>query len=214
MDLRTFLSLKTNLIEIPLPGLDAHSLLAPSYRISDLKKINYNIVNSKIAAVLILLFPSPNGQLNLVLIERSKYPGIHSGQISFPGGKYENQDNELWETALREANEEIGIQKADIKYVMSLSNIFIPPSNFLVTPFLSYSISNLTFIPHKSEVSKIIELPVNDLLKIKVSQKRLKTMFKESVEVPCFNYNQNIIWGATSMILSELKIIIQNALAK
>ena len=148
------------------------------------------------------------------MIERSKYPGIHSGQISFPGGKYENQDNELWETALREANEEIGIQKADIKYVMSLSNIFIPPSNFLVTPFLSYSISNLTFIPHKSEVSKIIELPVNDLLKIKVSQKRLKTMFKESVEVPCFNYNQNIIWGATSMILSELKMIIQNALAK
>ena len=84
------------------------------------------------------------------MIERSKYPGIHSGQISFPGGKYENQDNELWETALREANEEIGIQKADIIYVMSLSNIFIPPSNFLVTPFLSYSISNLTFIPHKS----------------------------------------------------------------
>ena len=174
----------------------------------------YNIVNSKIAAVLILFFPSPNGQLNLVLIERSKYPGIHSGQISFPGGKYENQDNELWETALREANEEIGIQKADIKYVMSLSNIFIPPSNFLVTPFLSYSISNLTFIPHKSEVSKIIELPVNDLLKIKVSKKRLKTMFKESVQVPCFNYNQNIIWGATSMILSELKMLIQNALVK
>ena len=214
MDLKTFLSLKTNLIEIPLPGLDAHSLLAPSYRISDLKKMNYNIVNSKIAAVLILFFPSPNGQLNLVLIERGKYPGVHSGQISFPGGKYENQDNELWETALREANEEIGIQKADIIYVMSLSNIFIPPSNFLVTPFLSYSISNLTFIPHKSEVSKIIELPVNDLLKIKVSKKRLKTMFKESVQVPCFNYNQNIIWGATSMILSELKMLIQNALVK
>ena len=97
---------------------------------------------------------------------------------------------------------------------MSLSNIFIPPSNFLVTPFLSYSISNLTFIPHKSEVSKIIELPVNDLLKIKVSKKRLKTMFKESVQVPCFNYNQNIIWGATSMILSELKMLIQNALVK
>tara|TARA_B100001029_G_scaffold178406_1_gene185097 strand:- start:6159 stop:6803 length:645 start_codon:yes stop_codon:yes gene_type:complete len=214
MDLKTFLSLKTNLIEIPLPGLNAHSLLAPPNRITDLKKMNYNIVNFKIAAVLILFFPRPNGQLNLVLIERSKYPGIHSGQISFPGGKYEDQDNELWETALREANEEIGIQKSDIKYVMSLSNIFIPPSNFLVTPFLSYTISNPAFIPYKSEVSKIIELPVNDLLKMKVSQKKIKTVFKESVEVPCFNYNQNIIWGATSMVLSELKMIILNALDK
>ena len=188
--------------------------MAPPNRITDLKKMNYNIVNFKIAAVLILFFPSQNGQLNLVLIERSKYPGIHSGQISFPGGKYEDQDNELWETALREANEEIGIQKSDIKYVMSLSNIFIPPSNFLVTPFLSYTISNPAFIPYKSEVSKIIELPVNDLLKMKVSQKKIKTVFKESVEVPCFNYNQNIIWGATSMVLSELKMIIMNALDK
>ena len=97
---------------------------------------------------------------------------------------------------------------------MPLSKIFIPPSNFLVTPYLSYGFFRPDFILEISEVSSIIEFPLNDLLKMKVSKVSLLSYNKISVEVPCYTYNKKIIWGATAMILSELKMIIQNTLTK
>lgn len=214
MELKTFLSLKTNLKEIHLPGSIAHTLLAPPNRASDLINNNSININTKEAAVLIHFYPSTNGQLSLVLIKRNKNIGIHSDQISFPGGKYEDQDCDLWTTALREANEEVGIQKSQVQYVMPLSKIFVPPSNFLVTPYLSYGFFRPDFILEISEVSSIIEFPLNDLLKMKVSKVSLLSYNKISVEVPCYKYNKKIIWGATAMILSELKMIIQNTLTK
>ena len=214
MELKTFLSLVTKLKETPLPGFKSHLLLAPLDRNADLNNANYNNINPKRAAVLIHFYPSYNGQLSLVLIERNKYPGVHSGQISFPGGKYEDKDKDLFATALREANEEVAIQKSTVEYIRTLSKIFIPPSNFMVTPFLSYSSFCPDLIPERSEVSEIIEFPLNDLLEMRISLTRLINSSKNSVEIPCFKYNQKIIWGATAMILSELKIIIQNTLTK
>ena len=208
------MSLKTKLKEIPLPGFKSHLLLVPPYRNGYLKNINYNYINSKKAAVLIHFYPSHNDRLSFVLIERNTYPGIHSGQISFPGGKYDNQDKDLWATALREANEELAIQKSQVEHIKTLSKVFIPPSNFLVTPFLSYGTFRPNFIPEISEVSGIIEFPLNFLLKTKISINSIINSSKNSLEVPCFKYNQKIIWGATAMILSELKIIIQNTLTK
>jgi len=204
----------TKLKEIPLPGLKSHLLLAPLDRHTDLNNFNYNNINPKKAAVLIHFYPSENDQLSFVLIERNKYPGVHSGQISFPGGKYEDKDKDLLSTALREANEEVAIQKNTVEYIRTLSKVFIPPSNFIVTPFLSYSSFRPNLIPEGSEVSEIIEFPLNDLLETRISFTRLINYSKNSVRVPCFRYNQKIIWGATAMILSELKIIIQNTLTK
>ena len=214
MELKTFLSSVTKLKEIPLPGLKSHLLLAPLYRHTDLNSFNYNNINPKKAAVLIHFYPSENDQLSFVLIERNKYPGVHSGQISFPGGKYEDKDKDLFSTALREANEEVAIQKNTVEYIRTLSKVFIPPSNFIVTPFLSYSSFRPNLIPEGSEVSEIIEFPLNDLLETRISLTRFINFSKNSMRVPCFKYNQKIIWGATAMILSELKIIIQNTLAK
>ena len=214
MELKTFLSLFTKLKEIPLPGFKSHLLLAPLDIHTDSNNTNYNNINPKRAAVLIHIYPSYNGQLSFVLIERNKYPGFHSGQISFPGGKYEDKDKDLFATALREANEEVAIQKSTVEYIRTLSKIFIPPSNFMVTPFLSCSSFRPDLIPERSEVSQIIEFPLNDLLGTRISLTRLINSSKNSVEVPCFKYNQKIIWGATAMILSELKIIIQNTLTK
>ena len=125
-----------------------------------------------------------------------------------------DKDKDLFSTALREANEEVAIQKSTVEYIRTLSKIFIPPSNFMVTPFLSYSSFRPDLIPERSEVSEIIEFPLNDLLETRISLTRLINSSKNSVEVPCFKYNQKIIWGATAMILSELKIIIQNTLTK
>ena len=135
MELKTFLSLVTKLKEIPLPGFKSHLLLAPSDRHDDLINTNYNNINHKRASVLIHFYPSNNDQLSFVLIERNKYPGVHSGQISFPGGKYEDKDKDLLATALREANEEVAIQKSTVDYIRTLSKVFIPPSKFMVTPF-------------------------------------------------------------------------------
>ena len=101
-----------------------------------------------------------------------------------------------------------------ISSLTTLSKIFVPPSNFLVTPYLSYGFFRPDFILEISEVSSIIEFPLNDLLKMKVSKVSLLSYNKISVEVPCYKYNKKIIWGATAMILSELKMIIQNTLTK
>ena len=169
MELKTFLSLFTKLKEIPLPGLKSHLLLAPLDRHTDLNNFNYNNINPKKAAVLIHFYPGENDQLSFVLIERNKYPGVHSGQISFPGGKYEDKDKDLFSTALREANEEVAIQKNTVEYIRTLSKVFIPPSNFIVTPFLSYSSFRPNLIPEGYEVSEIIEFPLNDLLETRIS---------------------------------------------
>ena len=214
MELKTFLSLFTKLKEIPLPGLKSHLLLAPLDIHTDSNNTNYNNINPTRAAVLIHIYPSYNGQLSFVLIERNKYPGFHSGQISFPGGKYEDNDKDLFATALREANEEVAIQKSTVEYIRTLSKVFIPPSNFIVTPFLSYGSFRPDLIPDRSEVSEIIEFPLNYLFETGISMTRLINSSKNSVEVPCFKYNQKIIWGATAMILFELKTIIQNTLTK
>ena len=214
MELKTFLNLIAKLKEIPLPGFKSHLLLVPPESNEDAKNINYNYINPKIAAVLIHFYPNHNDQLSFVLIERNKYPGIHSGQISFPGGKYDDQDKDLLATALREANEEVAIQKSQVEYIRTLSKVYIPISNFLVTPFLSYGSFRPNFIKEISEVSGILEFPLNDLLEMKISTTSLTNYSKNSIEVPCFKYNKKIIWGATAMILSELKMIIQNTLIK
>ena len=174
MELKTFLNLNTKLKEIPLPGLKSHLLLIHLDRVADLKNINYNYINPKIAAILIHFYPSHNGQLNFVLIECKKYPGIHSGQIGFPGGKYDDQDKYLLVTALREANEEVAIQKSQEEYIRTLSKVFIPQSNFLVNPFLSYGSFRQDFVPEISEVSGILKFQLNDVLEIKFLKPSLK----------------------------------------
>ena len=121
---------------------------------------------------------------------------------------------DLLATALREANEEVAIQKSQVEFIRTLSKVYIPKSNFLVSPFLSYGSFRPNFIKEISEVSGILEFPLNDLLEMKISITSLTNYSKNSIEVPCFIYNKKIIWGATAMILSELKMIIQNTLIK
>ena len=208
------MSTVTNLKEIPLPGLKAHKLLAPPNRIKLMKTIDYNKIKSKKAAVLICIYPNAVGQANFVLIERNVYPGVHSGQISFPGGKPEPHDLDLWATALREANEEVGIPSSQVQQLKTMSKIFIPPSNFTVTPFLSYCHSQPPLIHDLSEVSSIIEFPLGELLTAEVSMENCVISGKNLSKVPAYVYDQKIVWGATAMILSELKKLILNGLYK
>ena len=209
MNLKTFLDQKSKLKQITLSGYEAHSLLAPPQRMKQLKSSFKNKTTPKKAAVLIHLYPGENDFLHFILIQRNSYVGVHSGQISFPGGKPEALDANLWGTALRESSEEVGLNGIDIHKLRSLTDVFIPPSNFLVSPFVSYSYEKPEFIPEKKEVDLILEIPLTNLLDHQqVWYKKLTTNYIDEFEVPCYIFNEKVVWGATAMILSELRILL------
>ena len=142
-----------------LLSTDAHAKMAPLERISFLKEENYKDKNPRKAAVLMLFYPK-NEMTHLALIVRNPYPGVHSSQIGFPGGKVEDFDANLEQTALRETHEEVGIHPDKVQIIKAFSEIYIPPSNFLVAPFMGISHEELTFIPNLDEVKRVLEFSI------------------------------------------------------
>jgi 8-oxo-dGTP pyrophosphatase MutT (NUDIX family) len=162
----------------------------------------------KKAAVLILLYP--NGKsLYTVFIRRSEYRGMHSGQISFPGGKMEKSDSDINITALREAEEEIGINRNIVDILGHLSQLLIPISNMLVLPVIGYAPEKPVFSPQRGEVDALIETPIEEFLLPGVVQDKIETILFRKVAVPFYNINGNHIWGATAMIISEFTELLQ-----
>jgi 8-oxo-dGTP pyrophosphatase MutT (NUDIX family) len=195
-----------------LPATSAHLKMAPLERHESLQAEYYAKFNPRKSAVMMLFYPK-NAQATMILIKRNTYAGVHSAQISFPGGKAEVTDANLAETALRETYEEVGIAVADIDVVMPFTEIYIPPSNFLVSPFLGISMDELNFNPSAYEVAELIELPLEDLLDDSiVINSEIQTAINQTMIVPAFKVGEHIVWGATAMILSELKETIKSAL--
>lgn len=177
-----------------------------------MKTLDLITINPRKAAVMMLFYPKQN-QAHLVLIVRNSYPGVHSSQIAFPGGKVEDVDNSMQETALRETFEEVGIPADKITVVREFSDVYIPPSNFMVSPFLGYSEEELQFIPDPSEVAGIIELSLKDFLDdVNEVVKRMATSYTSDIDVPSFKVGEYIVWGATAMMLSELKEVLKRVL--
>jgi len=194
-------------LQKPLPGRAAQLKMSSLARIQELMRFSPpdDAIQS---SVLILLYPLED-KTGLVLMLRPEYGGIHSGQISLPGGKHEETDESLIYTALREAREEIGIDPAQVQILGQLTEIYIPPSNFMVTPIVGHLASQPRFTADPKEVAKIIEIRLDDLLDEKNRQmKKMKFSLGFSLKVPSYYINDNIIWGATAMILSELKEIV------
>ena len=205
MQFEQFLDKISVVAKQPLFALDAHLKMAPLERVQYLQNYDYSAKNPKASAVLRLFYPK-NGLAHLLLIVRSSYPGVHSSQIAFPGGKKELEDLNLQQTALREANEEVGISPTEIEIVKQWSDLYIPPSNFMVSAFMGISQQPQNFVLQPDEVSGIIELPVIDLLNDSLVQNvRMTTSYATDIEVPAFVINDHIVWGATAMILSEIK---------
>ena len=192
-----------------LPGIEAQFKLAPKMRLEyNAKKIEAN--NPKIAAVLALFYPNQNNEVSLLLTKRANYIGTHSGQISFPGGKFEKSDLNLKETALRETFEEVGIFQEKIDIVREITEVYIPPSNFSVTPFIGI-LNDIPVFKLNSEVAKIIEIPFPDLLDdTMLASISITNSYMKETSVPCFNFDGSVIWGATAMILSEIKELLKN----
>jgi len=194
--------------DLPLPGKQAHKELAP-YR--NEIELDFKNKNPKIASTLLLIYPK-DGETFFCLIERQEYEGTHSNQISFPGGKNESGES-MKETALRETMEEIGVDPISISIIGELSQVFVPPSNFLIHPFVGYCDNTPSFKANEREVKRIIEVNIEDLFKKDVIKIK-KMSFKKSsgnvnFEVPYLGLNNKIVWGATSVILNEFRRMLQ-----
>ena len=187
-----------------LPGQKAHDIMRVGPRIPFSLK---NLTKSPIASsVLILLFEEKNS-FNFILTLRSTKVETHKGQISLPGGVQEKNES-LKETALRETKEEIGALPETIETIGELSSIYIPFSGYKVHPYVGWANEPPKFIPSAHEVEKIIIVPVNELIDEK-NQTQKKTILRGiPVTMPYFSLKGEIVWGATSMILSEFKQII------
>ena len=212
MDFQEFLRFVPKLIDARLPALDAHIKMAPLERLESLRNIDFGDKKPRITAVMMLFYPKKE-RTHLVLIVRNSYKGVHSAQIAFPGGKYELEDENFAETALRETHEEVGIHPDKIEILKPFTELYIPPSNFMVHPFLGISKEELVFLPQPSEVAGIIELPLSTFLSDAiVVDTNLSTSYADSISVPAFKIEEHIVWGATAMMLSELKEVLKEVL--
>lgn len=192
---------------LPLPGAEAHYKMANVER--RVNSSRYKIPDdARKGAVLILLYED-EGRVLFPLILRPEYEGVHSGQIALPGGGFEESDETLQFTALREAQEEIGIFKNDVTILGSLSSLYIPPSNFLVHPFVGMISYKPHFVPDETEVAGIIETDLESVMdESLVSEKVVKLNNGIEINTPFFNIQNQTVWGATAMILSEVKSLL------
>lgn len=192
----------------PLPGLEAQLELTS---IRHLRKDPHFTVpdQHKRGSVLILFYPSSD-LVKLVFIRRPEYPGVHSGQISFPGGQHEAQDTSEIHTALRETREEIGVEPSEITILGTITQLYIPPSNFLVTPVIGYMDHKPEFIPDREEVSQVLELPLEEFIRKKsIVWKEIPVNGEMMIKAPCFYVEDNTIWGATAMMLNEFLALLR-----
>jgi len=188
--------------------------LASQFRLAPKMQLNYNAEkiaasNPKKAAVLALFYPNKKGETCFLLTQRASYNGTHSAQISFPGGKIEKSDKNLIETALRETFEEVGVLKDNITVVREITDVYIPPSNFLATPFIAYTNKKPNFITNH-EVDHAFDVLLKDLLDDhNITSINITTSYAKNIDVPCFKLNNYIVWGATAMILNEIKELLK-----
>ena len=190
-----------------LPGQDAQYKMAPEHRAR--LPLHLDDANEyRLSAVMILLCQQAGGGYFVPLIERMAYEGPHSAQISLPGGKYELNDSDLWHTALRECEEEIGI--GQINLLGKLTPLVIPVSSFKVHPFIGVcEVTDPPMLPHLREVRSILKLGLEELMSGNLDGSGLIQVQNFQVKTPWLALGQKKVWGATAMILSEFREVLR-----
>lgn len=209
-----FQELKDRLSKInnlPLPGEIVQWEMAPESRKTSVDEIEIEERKPRWAGVTGLFYPSEQQEAMLVLILRNTYRGVHSNQVGFPGGKREDYDDTLADTALRETEEEIGVDRESIYLVKKMTKIYIPPSNFWVQPYMGYVNYTPRFVGEDAEVAAIIEVKVRDFLAEESHVQHQVALKTSTIDVPAYSLNKYNVWGATAMMLSEMKNLLLEA---
>ena len=195
-------------LQHPLPGKPAHEKMLPKVPGGNRVKFKNSGAPRK-GAVLILLYEN-DGKIHFPLIQRPLYEGVHSGQIALPGGRYEEDDSDLIATALREANEEVGVPTREVNVIGQLSEFMVSASNHLVLPVIGYSVSKPSFIPDPREVDEIVEATLDELLDSgRLKEKEIVTAHGYRLRSPYYDIQGKVVWGATAMMLSEFVELIR-----
>lgn len=206
---QTFIeALKIALKEEPL-GMEAQIEMAPLPDVSQ-RFDRESAKKARQSAVMILLYQEED-KVKFPLIVRPQYPGVHSGQVALPGGKFEEGDQDLIYTALREMQEEVGVEASQVEVLGQLSDLYVPPSNFNILPVVGLLSTVPNFVLEEKEVEELVIADINVLNDAsKRKQKQMTFNSGLNVDVPYFDIEEKVVWGATAMILSEFATIINN----
>lgn len=192
-------------------GNAAHDEILP-IRAKEREAAFRNDPDPKVSAVAATIFPK-NNEAHILLIERQAYDGVHSAQVGFPGGKVEQEDASLHETALREMEEEVGIDRNVPLFVRELTHLYIPPSRFLVHPFVYCLMELPPLEKDPREVKEIIHMPLAHLLDANsIVEGKITMSHGVAIKTPYFEFEGFKIWGATAMMLSEMKRLLMSSL--
>lgn len=209
MDLRELcLKLRDRLL-MPLPGETAHDIFRAT-PVGDIRPLFDHKEPPRPGGVIILLYEEPaSGMIRFPLIKRPEYTGAHGGQVSLPGGKAEPGEDAV-HTAVRECEEEIGVKPDQLNVLGKLSDFFVIPSNFLVTPIIAMLPEKPLFKPDPYEVSRIIEADLADLAaEDSIKQKEILAAGKYRMMAPHFEIENEVVWGATAMMLNEFRVVLR-----
>lgn len=210
MKLDRLIQVLERVLKSPLPGKSAQMNMSPVP--VDVRRFETVLpINHRKSGVLILFYPEKSGTY-FPLIKRPEYVGFHSGQVAFPGGKMEISDENIVQTALREAEEEVGVDRNLVQVLGKLSDLYIPTSNFLVSPIIGFLEKKPEFIPEAKEVSRVIQTELPLLFSPEIKKRKILTLGPNlNLDTPYFEIDGEIVWGATAMILSELIQVLQSA---
>ncbi|PKP26345.1 MAG: coenzyme A pyrophosphatase [Bacteroidetes bacterium HGW-Bacteroidetes-2] len=213
MEFKKFKESVSKVKNLELPGEKFQYKMAPIERLQELKRKALEMNIAKKAGVLALFYPDYQEQAKLILILRKTYTGVHSAQVGFPGGKFEILDTSLEDTALRETQEEIGVPKKDITIFKKLTQMYVPPSNFIVQPFLGITEKTPNFILQETEVEALIEVAISHFMEDSILiSKKITTSYATDLDVPAYLLNNHVVWGATAMMLSEIRQLLKQVL--
>ncbi|MFC4872376.1 NUDIX hydrolase [Negadavirga shengliensis] len=210
--MKDFLTLINKLergLKQPLPGRKGQIIMAPQ-PVEEERFAPDPGNDTRKGAVMILIYPD-RALSKVPFIKRAVYPGAHSGQVSFPGGKWEQTDLDLEATAIRETEEELGVEGSRISVIGELTPLYIPPSNFTVQPFVGFTENEPVFNPDPREVARVISCDFYTLLDYKIRKEKLLDLKGGAkINAPYFAIANEMVWGATAMILSELLSILES----
>ena len=212
MNFDAFIKSIVKIKKLPLPAEASQYKMSPPYREKLIAKQKEKMKYAKQSAVLVLFYPNEVKETYLILILRKTYKGVHSAQVGFPGGKLEAGET-LEEAALREAYEEVGVDMEKVKVLKEMTQVYIPPSNFFVQPYVGIVEESPVFVKQDEEVEELLEVKLSDFLdEGNVTTKTVSTAYDIEVEVPAYRLKGHLVWGATAMMLSEVKDLLKTIL--